>query len=238
MQLPKGSIDKDHPDKVCRLRKSIYGLTPSAWCWNLAVHAFLKNTGYVQSNTDSCVCTKLFEKDGKKHLIFIALYVDDVLRASNDASTLNKEKAKLSKHFEMVNQGELHFHLGMTIRRNRAKKILSIDQEAYLENVLKRFKMHESKPVSTPMETGKRYKQLENGEESVIIKKYQSAIGCLTYASIAKRPDLSASVGELSKFMSNPGREYWSGIKRIMRYVKGRELLIMVYNTNLSEMMK
>ena len=221
MQQPEGFIDKDHPNKVCRLRKSIYGLKQSARCWNLAINTFLKNTGYVQSNTDSCIYAKSFDKDGKKHLIFIAIYVDDVILASNDGSTLNKEKAKLSKHFEMVNQGEIHFCLGMTIKRNRAKKILSIDQRAYLENVLKRFKMHESKPVATPMEAGKRYKQLENGEESVNIKEYQAAIGCLTYASIATRPDLSAAVGELSKFMSNPGKEHWSGIKRIMRYVNG-----------------
>ena len=219
MQQPEGFIDKDHPNKVCRLRKSIYGLKQSARCWNLAINTFLKNTGYVQSNTDSCIYAKSFDKDGKKHLIFIAIYVDDVILASNDGSTLNKEKAKLSKHFEMVNQGEIHFCLGMTIKRNRAKKILSIDQRAYLENVLKRFEMHESKPVATPMEAGKRYKQLENGEESVNIKEYQAAIGCLTYASIATRPDLSAAVGELSKFMSNPGKEHWSGIKKIMRYV-------------------
>ena len=221
MQQPEGFIDKDHPDKVCRLRKSIYGLKQSARCWNFAVNTFLKDTGYVQSNTDSCMYTKSFDKDGKKHLIFIAIYVDDVLLASNDASTLNEEKAKLSKHFEMVDQGEIHFCLGMKIKRNRAKKILSIDQRAYLENVLKRFKMLESKPVSTPMEAGKRYKQLEKDEENVNIKEYQAAIGCLTYASIATRPDLSAAVGELSKFMSNPGKDHWSGIKRIMRYVKG-----------------
>ena len=53
------------------------------------------------------------------------------------------------------------------------------------------------------------------------IKEYQAAIGCLTYASIATRPDLSAAVGELSKFMSKPGKEHWSGIKRILRYIKG-----------------
>ena len=107
------------------------------------------------------------------------------------------------------------------MKRNRAKKILSIDQRAYIENVSKRFKMLESKPVSTPMEAGKRYKQLEKDEENVNIKEYQASLGCLTNASIATRPDLSAAVGELSKFMSNPGKDHWSGIKRIMRYVKG-----------------
>ena len=173
MRQPEGFINKDHPDKVCRLCKSIYGLKQSARCWNFAVHTFLKNTGYIQSNTDPCVYSKSFDKDGKKHLIFIAIYVDDVLLASNDIRTMNKEKAKLSKHFEMVDQGKIHFCLGMTIKRDRIRKILSIDQRAYLENVLKRFNMHECKPVSTPIETGKRYKQLEDEDETVDIKEYQ-----------------------------------------------------------------
>lgn len=95
----------------------------------------------------------------------------------------------------MVDQGEIHFCLWMTIKRDRTRKTNFIDQRVYLENVIKRFKMYESKPVSTPMEAGKRYKQLEDDEETIDIKEYQAAIGCLTYASIATRPDLSVAVG-------------------------------------------
>ena len=52
-------------------------------------------------------------------------------------------------------------------------------------------------------------------------KEYQAIIGCLTYATVATRPDLSAAVGALSEFMSNPGPEHWIGVKRILRYIKG-----------------
>ena len=47
------------------------------------------------------------------------------------------------------------------------------------------------------------------------------AIGCLTYAATATRPDISSAVGILSKFMSRPSREHWQGVKRILRYIKG-----------------
>eukprot|EP00112_Aurelia_sp_Birch-Aquarium-sp1_P005022 Seg157.1 transcript_id=Seg157.1/GoldUCD/mRNA.D3Y31 product="Retrovirus-related Pol polyprotein from transposon TNT 1-94" protein_id=Seg157.1/GoldUCD/D3Y31 len=46
-------------------------------------------------------------------------------------------------------------------------------------------------------------------------------MGSLTYASIATRPDFSAAVGVLNHIMANPGPEHWSGIKRVLRYVKG-----------------
>ncbi|CAB4021584.1 Retrovirus-related Pol poly from transposon TNT 1-94, partial [Paramuricea clavata] len=50
---------------------------------------------------------------------------------------------------------------------------------------------------------------------------YQQAIGCLTYASTATRPDIAAAVSILSTFMSNPSKEHWIGIKRVLRYIKG-----------------
>ena len=81
--------------------------------------------------------------------------------------------------------------------------------------------MCDCKPVSTPMETGKKYEKLADGETPMKTRGYQAAIGSLTYSAIATRPDLSSVVGVLSQFMSNPGQEHWIGIKRIFRYIKG-----------------
>ena len=50
---------------------------------------------------------------------------------------------------------------------------------------------------------------------------YQQAIGCLTYASVCTRPDIAAAVSSLSQFMSQPSVDHWSGVKRILRYIKG-----------------
>ena len=58
-------------------------------------------------------------------------------------------------------------------------------------------------------------------EESFDEHVYQQAIGCLTYASTATRPDIAAAVSILSTFMSNPSKEHWIGIKRVLRYIKG-----------------
>ena len=81
--------------------------------------------------------------------------------------------------------------------------------------------MADCKPVTTPLEQGKKYEQQPDGSEAVQAEEYQAIIGCLTYAAVATRPDLSAAVGVLSQFMSNPGPEHWIGVKRILRYVKG-----------------
>ena len=48
---------------------------------------------------------------------------------------------------------------------------------------------------------------------------YQQAIGCFTYVSTATIPDIAAAVSILSTFMSDPSKEHWTGIKRLLRYV-------------------
>ena len=51
--------------------------------------------------------------------------------------------------------------------------------------------------------------------------RVSGVIGSLVSASIATRPDLFSSVGALSQFMSNLGKEHWNGVKRVLRYIKG-----------------
>ena len=178
----------------------------------------------MQSNADPCVYFKTENKDGKKEclecLMIIALYVDDMVLATNDTTMLEKEKSLMKERFEMEDRGEIHYCLGMSITRDRASRILTINQRAYLENILKRYQMFECKPVSTPMEIGKRFEKLKDGENTSQ-KEYQAAIGSLTYAAIATRPDISYAVGVLSQFMSCPGQVHFQGVKRILRYLKG-----------------
>ena len=126
------------------------------------------------------------------------MYVDDTILASNNDEMLKSEKAKLSAGFEMEDQGPIHYCLGMSVKRDNKAKVLSISQKAYLENVLQRFGMYDCKPVSAPMEPGKKYDKLPDDQDPVDIQRYQAATGSLTYASISTRSDISSAVGALS----------------------------------------
>ena len=50
---------------------------------------------------------------------------------------------------------------------------------------------------------------------------YASAVGSLMYAMVCTRPDIAHVVGVLSRFMSNPGEEHWTAVKRVFRYLRG-----------------
>ena len=80
------------------------------------------------------------------------------------------------------------------------------------------------------MEPGKYFQKVSDDEESFDTQTYQQAMGCLTYASTAARPDIAAAVGTLSHYMSNPSKDHWmlresdvdvTGVKRILRCLKG-----------------
>ena len=134
------------------------------------------------------------------------------------------EKACLCKKFDMVDRGEAHSTLCMLIKikRDIATKTVFISQPNCSENILKRFSMENCNPVSTPLEVTKtKFHKISEDEESFNSQIYQQAIGCLTYVSTATRPDIPAAVGMLSQYSSNPTKELWMALKRILQYIKG-----------------
>ena len=87
-----------------------------------------------------------------------------------------QRKNSLCREFEMVvDLGEIHFILGMTIKRGRATRTLTISQGQYLRDLLKRFGMEECKPMSTPLESGKKFHKRTDEEERCDKSIYQQA---------------------------------------------------------------
>ncbi|XP_062712150.1 uncharacterized protein LOC134289741 [Aedes albopictus] len=94
-----------------------------------------------------------------------------------------------------------------------------MSQRQYLKDLLRRFQMDECKPISTPMEC--RLKLPRGEEKGRTAQPYRELIGCLTYASLTTRPDLSAAVNFFSLEIGCPTDEHWSYLKRVLRYIKG-----------------
>ena len=131
MKKPEGYVNADKPNYVCKLNKGIYGLKQAARCWNAAM-----DNGYKCSTTDSSLYIKSEKNaDGEVNFVIIALYVDDILIVSNSNAMINAEKKLLSQKFDMVDQGELHYILGMSIHKNRAAKTLRYIFGKYFEEV-------------------------------------------------------------------------------------------------------
>ena len=222
MSQPEGFVDPGRPNHVYKLKKSIYGLKQSARCWNTTLDEYLKSVGYHKSNADGYIYVKsVKEANDRISFVILGVYVDDTIPVLNNPALLKAEKAALCERFEMVDLGEIHYLLGMSIKRDRECRTLTISQSNYVEKVLRKFGMENCKPVSTPLEPGRKFQQLSQDDEPFDVQTYQQAIGCLNYISKVTRPDIAAAVGVLSQYMSRPSKDHWIGVKRVLRYLKG-----------------
>lgn len=223
MEQPEGFIKKEDENKVCLLRRSLYGLKQSPRQWNKRFDSCMMKQKFERSSRDACVYMKNVHT---KKAIYLLLYVDDMLIASGDKAEIKQVKECLSKEFEMKDLGNASKILGMDIIRNREEGWLILSQENYLEKVLKNFKMEEARPVVAPIATHMKLRSLskdERVEEASFMENipYSSTVGSLMYAMVGFRPDLGYAVGLVCRFMSSPGRDHWSAVKWILRYLKG-----------------
>jgi len=93
--------------------------------------------------------------------------------------------------------------------------------------ILKKFKMVDCNPVSTPMELGTKLSKFDNGEPANP-GRYQSLIRSLRYLT-SIRLDLMLSVGIASRFMDDSSYTHWKALKRILRYIRGTISLGLFY---------
>ena len=90
---------------------------------------------------------------GSKY-IFLVLYVDDILLASNDFDLLIETKQLLFSHFDMKDLGEASYVLSIQILRDRPSGILRLSQHTYIECILKMFNMQSCFSYKEPIAKG------------------------------------------------------------------------------------
>ena len=203
-------------DHVYHLKKSLYGLKQSGKQWFDKLNGFLKELNLRQMEEDPCVYSK---RDGDKILI-LAVYVDDLIVATNNHKLFNHLKENLIKRFEMRDLGKLNFCLGLQFYQNNETKEVRVSQEKYIKDMVKKFGLGDAKIALTPLEAKINLSKDDDSPE-FDPSTYRSLIGSLMYAAIATRPDIMYAVSALSCFNDNPKRSHWLSAKRVLRYLKG-----------------
>ncbi|KAL0391273.1 UNVERIFIED_CONTAM: Retrovirus-related Pol polyprotein from transposon TNT 1-94 [Sesamum latifolium] len=148
MDQPEGFQEMGQKRKVCRLKRSIYGLKQSSRQWYYRFHRAITSIGFTMVEEDHCV----YVKRSEKNFMILSLYVDDILLAGNNMEMIVATQKWLSSTFEMKDMGEAEYIVGVKIHRDRSKKLLSLSQETYIKRIIERFRMHNANPVDTPMD--------------------------------------------------------------------------------------
>ena len=96
----------------------------------------------------------VYKKVSGSAITFLILYVDDILLIGNDVPMLTTVKRWLSKEFSMKDLGKASYILGIKVYRDRPNRILCLLQQIYIESVLKKFSMENSKRGFLPLRHG------------------------------------------------------------------------------------
>ncbi|KAK8544330.1 hypothetical protein V6N13_100559 [Hibiscus sabdariffa] len=218
MTQPEGFVTPEDARKVCKLQRSIYGLKQASRSWNLRFNEAIQEFGFIRNEDEPCV----YKKFSGSIVSFLVLYVDDILIIGNDIPTLQSIKTWLSSCFSMKDLGEAAYILGVKIYRDRSRRLLGLSQSTYIDKVLKRFSMEESKRGFLPMRHGislskEMCPSTPQERERMSQIPYASAIGSIMYAMICTRPDLSYALSMTSRYQANPGEGHWTAVKNILK---------------------
>lgn len=212
MSQPPGFVDPRFPDHVCRLKKALYGLRQTPLAWFQRFSSFLLSLEFLASRSDS----SLFYLHQGTSVVYLLLYVDDIILTGNDASLLRRFISRTHSEFAIKDLGQLNYFLGLEISHTSTG--LFVGQAKYAHDILDRAKMLDSKHVATPLASGESL--LSSGAPFDDPTLYRSLVGALQYLTIT-RPDLSYAVNMVSQFLQAPTTDHFLAVKRILRYVKG-----------------
>eukprot|EP00253_Pinus_taeda_P026483 PITA_26483 len=229
VEQPLGYEVEGQEHKVCKLKKALYGLKQAPRAWYSRIYAYLIENGFDKCEGEPT----LYIKENGSKILIVVLYVDDLIFTSNDASLIVDFKAVMKGEFEMTDLGFLRYFLGIKV--DQSENGVFIYQDKYVEAVLKRFNMQNSKAAVTPTIVGLKLTK-EDSSKDFDPKLYKSIVGSLMYLT-ATRPDIMHAVSLISRFMERPKETHWQEAKRILRYVNGTKGFGILYSSSESFML-
>ncbi|GJS41931.1 putative ribonuclease H-like domain-containing protein [Tanacetum coccineum] len=219
---PSGFEDLDHPNKVYKVVKALYGLHQALRAWYDTLANYLLCNSFQRGKIDQT----LFIKRQKGHILLVQIYVDVIIFGSTKKELCDKFEKLMKDKFQMSSMGELTFFLGLQVQQK--KKGIFISQDKYVHKILRKYNYTYVKSASTPTDLEKPLVQ-DGDANDVDEHLYRSMIGSLMYLTTS-RPDIMFAVCACARFQVSPKTSHLLAVKRIFRYLKGKPSLGLWYS--------
>ncbi|GKB11656.1 retrotransposon protein, putative, ty1-copia subclass [Tanacetum coccineum] len=156
-------------------------------------------------------------KASGSNVTFLVLYVDDIIIMGNHISSLKSIKDYLGKCFAMKDLGEVAFILGIKIYRDRSKRLIGLGQNAYMDKILKRYRMDNSKRDHIPMQERLDLNKTQGASTPEEVKRmqnipYASAVGSIILVKVTGLDDTKSQTRYV--FILNGGTADWKSSKQ------------------------
>jgi hypothetical protein len=214
MEQPPGFEDPTHPDWVCQLDRSLYGLKQSPHQWNSALHKALTELGLTNSKYDP---TLYFKVQNKQLVGALTTHVDD-LAIVGDPDFVTSLIKSLGNKFDIGADSDLHHFLSLKITRDRQQRLVYLNQSHYIEEIQERF-LTNAVPVLTPTDSNFKLLRRHTTSDPPSSGPYNQLIGSLLWVSQCTRPDISFAVNKLSQHLRDPSEAHWQAAVCILNYL-------------------
>lgn len=234
MEQPEMFVQEATKHKVCKLQKAIYGLKQSGRQWFKCIDAIILEFGLHRSNYDQCI----YYVQSEDTLMIVALYVDDIVIASNNQMMTKKFVKALQSKFDIQDLGVPQHCIGLEV--NVKPNEVSISQSGYIKQLVKKYGLENCKPVKIPMSANVKLEKDPNNEEErekVDEKVYQELIGYLLYVALHSRPDIACAVNMLSQFSKDPRKQHYNAALQVIRYLSTTRNAAIIYKKNSAPLM-
>ena len=234
MKAPRGVLKPGQEGKVLRLLKGLYSLKQAGRGWYQEMtRVFLKELNFKRSAIDHLV---YYRRVGEEHTI-VAVATDDMALSSKRPEDAKRFKSEIRRFWEITDHGPIKWFLGFEIKRDRKARTISINQRAYIESMVEKFRLTNARSVSTPMDPGVHFSVDQcpstlNQSSKMRGVPYSEAIGSVLWPVVVSRPDAAFAVGVLSQFIQNPGPAHWEGVKRVINYMGSTKDLWLTFGGN------
>ena len=213
-------------NKVLKLERSVYGLKQAPAAFKDKLTSFFKSKNF-QAVNDSGTVWMLTEGSS---VLITACYVDDVLHFTNDQKLYRKFRQSFEKTFDVKSSDTVDVYLGNEVIIDKSKRKVALSQSHYILSCLDRFGLSSCNGVDLPL----RERLSSSSQPSTPVPEnctvYRAMVGSLLYVAQWTRPDISYSVSELSRFVSNPGNVHLEQAKRVFRYLSKTASLHLEYS--------
>nr|GEV92527.1 hypothetical protein [Tanacetum cinerariifolium] len=156
---PPGFKDPNHPDKVYKVVKALYGLHQAPRAWYETLANYLLENGFQRGKIDQT----LFIKRQKGDILLVQIYVDDIIFGATNKDLCKSFEKLMKDKFQMSSMGELTSFLGLQVKQKKDR--IFINQDKYVAKILRKFGLTEGKSASTLIDTVKPLLKDPNGED-------------------------------------------------------------------------
>lgn len=195
-----------------QLNKALYDLKQAPRAWYKELRQHLLQVGFKNTISDS----SLFNLHNNGNIIYLIVYVDDIIVTSNAPLFLEAFVNHLAARFSLKDLGELSYFLGVEVMPHPQGLFLS--QKKYINEILCKANMEAVKLVATPLVTHPPL--ILHGELLSDPTEYRQLIGSLQYLSLT-RPDVAFAVNKLAQYMQRPTDQHMQALHRLLRYLSG-----------------